>query len=40
PYRITVGKKASEGIIEFKERKAEKAEELTLDQLYEKIKTL
>ena len=37
PYRITVGKKAGEGIVEFKHRTAEKAEELNIDELIEKI---
>ena len=40
PYRITVGKKAAEGIIEFKTRTGEKAEELSLEQLYEKLNSL
>ncbi|MBP5279860.1 MAG: proline--tRNA ligase [Erysipelotrichaceae bacterium] len=38
PYRITVGKKASEGILEFKERKAEAAEELTIKEVIERLK--
>ncbi|MBQ1482085.1 MAG: proline--tRNA ligase [Erysipelotrichaceae bacterium] len=37
PYRITVGKKAGEGIVEFKSRTGEKAEEIAIDQLLEKI---
>ena len=36
PYRITVGKKAGEGIVEFKSRTGEKAEEIAIDQLLEK----
>ena len=38
PYRITVGKKAAEGILEFKERKAEAAEELTIKEVIERLK--
>ena len=37
PYRITVGKKAGEGIVEFKHRTAEKAEEITIDELLKRI---
>ncbi|MCR4634088.1 MAG: proline--tRNA ligase [Erysipelotrichaceae bacterium] len=37
PYRITVGKKAGEGIVEFKSRTGEKAEEIGIDQLLTKI---
>lgn len=40
PYRITVGKKAAEGIVEFKTRTGEKAEELSLEQLYETLNNL
>lgn len=40
PYRITVGKKAAEGIVEFKTRTGEKAEELSLEQLYEALNNL
>ena len=40
PYRITVGKKASEGIVEFKSRKDENVLELTIDETLEKIKEL
>ena len=38
PYRITVGKKASEGIFEFKERKSDEVLELNEDQIIEKLK--
>ena len=38
PYRITVGKKANEGILEFKERKAENAVELTIEEVIERLK--
>ncbi len=38
PYRITVGKKAGEGIVEFKHRIDEKAQEITIDELLAKIK--
>ena len=38
PYRITVGKKAGEGIVEFKHRTDEKAQEITIDELLAKIK--
>ena len=40
PYRITVGKKAAEGIVEFKTRTGEKTEELSLEQLYETLNNL
>ena len=38
PYRITVGKKASDGIFEFKERKSDEVLELNEDQIIEKLK--
>ena len=38
PYRITVGKKAAEGILEFKARTAETAEELTIEEIINKLK--
>ena len=38
PYRITVGKKAAEGIFEFKSRKDPEVQEMTLDQIIEKLK--
>jgi prolyl-tRNA synthetase len=38
PYRITVGKKAGEGIVEFKHRTAEKAEEISIEDLLNKIR--
>lgn len=37
PYRITIGKKAPEGIIEFKPRRSEDKEELTVEELYQKM---
>lgn len=40
PYRITVGKKASEGIVEFKHRTDENVQELTIDELLKKAKEL
>lgn len=38
PYRVTVGKKAGEGIVELKSRTGSEAEELTVDQLIERLK--
>ncbi|GEN55813.1 proline--tRNA ligase [Halolactibacillus alkaliphilus] len=40
PVRVTVGKKASEGIIELKERKSEEKEEMTIDALMAYVKTI
>ncbi len=40
PYRITVGKKAGEGIVEFKSRTGESAEELTIEELLKKTSAL
>ncbi len=37
PYRITVGKKASEGFVEFKGRTDEKAQEISIEELLTKI---
>ena len=37
PYRITVGKKAGEGIVEFKGRTDEKAQEISIEELLTKI---
>ena len=37
PYRITIGKKAPEGIIEFKPRRSVNKEELTVEELYQKM---
>lgn len=37
PYRITIGKKAPEGIVEFKSRRSENKEELTVDELFDKM---
>ena len=38
PYRITVGKKASEGIVEFKSRKTDETLELNVEELINKLK--
>ena len=38
PYRITVGKKANEGIFEFKKRKGDEVLELSLDEIINKLK--
>lgn len=40
PYRITVGKKAGEGVVEFKSRTGDIAEELTIEELIEKTSAL
>ncbi len=40
PYRITIGRKASEGIVELKKRTEDEVKELTLDELYALLKTL
>ncbi|MBR4461006.1 MAG: proline--tRNA ligase [Erysipelotrichaceae bacterium] len=40
PYRITVGKKASEGIVEFKGRKDENNQELTIEEAIAKMKEI
>lgn len=40
PVRVTVGKKASEGIVEVKERKSEEKEEMTIDALMAYVKTI
>ncbi|MBL0388950.1 proline--tRNA ligase [Tumebacillus sp. ITR2] len=37
PVRVTVGKKAEEGIVEFKVRKTGESQELTLEQAFEEI---
>lgn len=37
PYRITVGKKANEGIVEFKGRTDEKAQEISIEELLNKV---
>ncbi len=39
PWRITVGKKAAEGIVEFKGRTDESPRDLSLNQLFEKIRS-
>ena len=38
PYRITVGKKAGEGILEFKKRDAESPEELSIEEVINRLK--
>ena len=38
PYRITVGKKASEGIMEFKSRTSDEILELNIDEIINKLK--
>ena len=38
PYRITVGKKAAEGILEFKPRVCENVEELTIEEVINRLK--
>ena len=38
PYRITVGKKAGEGILEFKKRDAESPEELSIEEAINRLK--
>ena len=40
PYRITVGRKAAEGIVEFKARRDEKAIELSVEEVINHIKNL
>lgn len=40
PIRITVGRKAKEGIVEFKQRRDKTVTEMTLQEAYEKILTL
>ena len=38
PYRITVGKKAGEGILEFKKRDAESPEEMSIEEAINRLK--
>ena len=38
PYRITVGKKAGEGILEFKKHDAQQPEELSIEEVIERLK--
>lgn len=40
PIRVTIGKRASEGIVEFKLRKTGEASELSIEQTYEEIMNL
>ncbi len=40
PYRITVGKKANEGIVEFKSRTGDMASEMTIEELLKKVNAL
>lgn len=37
PHRINVGRRAAEGVVEYKQRCADKAEELTVDEAIERI---
>jgi prolyl-tRNA synthetase len=37
PIRVTVGKKASEGLVEFKLRKTDESKEITLEEAYQEI---
>jgi prolyl-tRNA synthetase len=37
PYRINVGRRAADGVVEYKQRRADKAEELTADEAIERI---
>jgi prolyl-tRNA synthetase len=37
PFRITVGKQAAEGRVEFKDRKTDEMEVLTLEEAYERV---
>ena len=37
PIRITIGKKISEGMVEFKLRNSEELEVISLDQVYNRI---
>ena len=40
PYRITVGKKAGEGIVELKSRRNEEVREISIEDLVNEIKAL
>ena len=40
PYRITVGKKAADNIVEFKSRDGKIDEEVSADEIIDKIKEL
>ena len=40
PYRITVGKKATDNIVEFKSRDGKIDEEVSADEIIDKIKEL
>ena len=37
PHRINVGRRAADGVVEYKPRRADKAEELTADEAIERI---
>jgi len=37
PHRINVGRRAAEGIVEYKLRRADKAEELTVDEAIQRV---
>ena len=38
PYRITVGRNAAEGIVEFKSRRDSEAVNITIEEAIEKLK--
>ena len=40
PYRITIGKKASEGLVELFDRHAKTNTDVSIDQVAEQVKTL
>lgn len=40
PYRITVGKKAAEGIVEFKSRRSDEIEEIAIDEIVTKMRSI
>ena len=37
PHRINVGRRAAEGVVEYKPRRADKAEELTVDEAVQRV---
>ena len=40
PYRITVGKKAADGLVEFKVRGSDTSEDLTVEQAAARVREL
>jgi len=40
PYRITIGKKASEGLVELFDRRAKTSTDVSIDKVAEQVKTL